>query len=227
MRDEILPELFWISGSPPSWRVMLALTLKGVAYESRRLDHGRGENKTPAYLKLNPKGQVPTLRHGPVVVRESIAILAYSDRAWPDHPIFGRNAAESAAIWQDVMVFEVDLRPAASFIAPALLRGSSDRDPAAMRAAVDQLLAGLDQIEARLSDTAFLSGNLPTAADCWLFPTLGWIDRAIAKTSNRVAPDLAEYAEARPALSAWRQRVMALPGVAETYPPHWAEAPAA
>ena len=223
MHDETQPDLFWISGSPPAWRVMLALVLKGVSFRSKRLDHGKGENRSPDYLALNPKGQVPTLRHGPIVIRESIAILAYLDRAWPDRPIFGATPAEAARIWQDVMVFEADLRPAATIIAPTLLRGQAGRDPDALDNAIAQFLSGLDEVEPRLADAAFLGGDTPAAADCWLYPTLGWIDRAIAKTDGPVAPDLATYSNHRPALAAWRTRLGALPGVAGTHPPHWAD----
>jgi glutathione S-transferase len=71
------PTLYWISGSPPAWRVMLAMVLKDIAFTSRRLDHAKGENRTAEYLALNPKGQVPTVTFGETVVRESIAILAW------------------------------------------------------------------------------------------------------------------------------------------------------
>lgn len=222
MTDLTQPDLYWISGSPPAWRVMLALVVKGVPFTSRRLDHGKGENRDAAYLALNPKGQVPTLRHGPVVIRESIAILAYLDRAWPDRPIFGATAAEAAQIWQDVMVFEADLRPAATVIAPTLLRGASAADPARLQDATDQFLAGLDALEPRLAAAPYLSGDAPAAADCWLYPTLGWIDRALASTTDSVSPALATYSN-RPALAAWRTRLGALPGVAATHPPHWAD----
>ena len=104
------PQLYWISGSPPAWRVMLALTLKGIAFESRQLDHGAGENHAPEYLKLNPKGQVPTLVMGDLVIRESIAILGWLDRAVAERPIWGATTEDAAQVWQDVMEMEAVLR---------------------------------------------------------------------------------------------------------------------
>ena len=215
------PELFWISGSPPSWRVMLALTLKGVDVRLHRLDHAAGENRTTAYLALNPKGQVPTLRHGPIILRESLAILAYLDRAWPDQPLFGADASQAAAIWQDVALFEADLGPAAKVIAPTLLRNQSAARADALRAAITAYLAALDGVASALDWRAHISAAGPSASDCWLFPTVHWIARAIEKTSDPVPPALRDHLTARPALQAWCARIAALPGVAATYPPHW------
>ncbi|WP_323690371.1 glutathione S-transferase N-terminal domain-containing protein [Rhizobium sp. AN95] len=57
-------ELYWISGSPYSWRVQLALEYKQVPYISRRLDTGKKENRSPEFLALNPRGKVPVLTTG-------------------------------------------------------------------------------------------------------------------------------------------------------------------
>lgn len=215
------PELYWISGSPPAWRVMLALTLKGVPFRSRRLDHGKGENKTPAYLALNPKGQVPTLVHDGLVVRESIAILAYLDRAWVNRPIFGATPAEAAAIWQDVMLFEGDLRPAVTTIAQSLLGNRSKERAEALAAAVGTLDQHYTALSTRLTDAPYLGGSEPMAADIWLYPAMGWIGRGIERTRDAVPPALAKWRVAHPALAAWHDRLAALPGVDATYPPHW------
>jgi glutathione S-transferase len=55
-------ELYFISGPPPCWTVMLALEIKGLAYGQRRLSNTKGEQKSADFLKLNPRGQVPVLR---------------------------------------------------------------------------------------------------------------------------------------------------------------------
>ena len=83
------PELYFISGSPPAWRVTLALWAKGIPYTARRLHTDNGGNRTVDYLALNPRGQVPTLVHSGTALTESVAILAYLDAAWPERPVFG------------------------------------------------------------------------------------------------------------------------------------------
>jgi glutathione S-transferase len=49
----------------------------GVPFDVRTIDIRRGEQKSPAYLKLNPAGKVPTLTDGDVVVSENPAIGIY------------------------------------------------------------------------------------------------------------------------------------------------------
>jgi Glutathione S-transferase, N-terminal domain len=51
-------ELFWGSGSPYSWRVLLALEFKRLRYESRLLDLSKLEHRSADMLKLNPRGRV-------------------------------------------------------------------------------------------------------------------------------------------------------------------------
>ncbi len=51
--------LYWGSGSPPCWRVMLALEEKGLSgYGQQLLSFGKKEHKTEEILALNPRGQV-------------------------------------------------------------------------------------------------------------------------------------------------------------------------
>ena len=93
-------ELYWGSGSPFVWRVMLTLEVKGLAYESKLLEFSKGEHKTPAYLRLNPRGKVPTLKDGDFVLYESLAIMSYLDRKYPEPPLFGKTPEETGLIWR-------------------------------------------------------------------------------------------------------------------------------
>ena len=209
------PILYWISGSPPAWRVMLALVIKGIAFESRQLDHGAGENRAPEYLALNPKGQVPTLVWGDVVIRESMAILGWLDWAVPSRSIWGNDTAHAAQTWQQTVLFETDLRPSVTEIATGLLRG---REISA--GAIATLTAEADRLENQLSSTGFLGGEAPMANDIWLYPTLHWVARGVALNAAP-PPPIARLTASRPSLAAWMDLMAALPGVAGTYPPHW------
>ena len=76
-------ELFWA----PRTRALRALWMleeAGVAYERRRVDLAAGEQRSPAFLAVNPLGKVPALRDGAVCVAESAAICAYVAEAVPD-----------------------------------------------------------------------------------------------------------------------------------------------
>ena len=94
-------ELYWVSGSPFSWRVILTLEVKRVQYESKLLEFSKEEHRSPGYLKLNPRGKVPTLKDGVFTLYESLAIMAYLDRKYPDPSLFGRSPEETGLIWRD------------------------------------------------------------------------------------------------------------------------------
>ena len=57
-------ELYFISGSPPGWSVMLALGVKDLDYTPRRLSNSAGDQKSLEYLAINPRGHVPVLLDG-------------------------------------------------------------------------------------------------------------------------------------------------------------------
>ena len=92
-------EIYWGSGSPFAWRVLLAAELKRIPYESKLLEFSKGDLKTPEFLALNPRGKVPVIRDGDFVLAESMAILAYLDRKQPEPPLFGRTAEDAGRIW--------------------------------------------------------------------------------------------------------------------------------
>ena len=75
--------LYWGSGSPFSWRVLLALEHKGLPYESQLLHFDKQEHQSPQMLKMNPRGRVPVLKDGDYVVFESVAVLYYLDVKYP------------------------------------------------------------------------------------------------------------------------------------------------
>jgi len=91
-------DVYWGSGSPYSWRVLLALEHKGLEYRGHLLSLDMQEHKSPHMLALNPRGRVPTVRDGDYVVFESLAVMYYLDRKYPHKPLFGDSAEEGAVI---------------------------------------------------------------------------------------------------------------------------------
>ncbi len=64
-------------------KVRIALSEKKLPWESRHIDLFHFENWSPEYVKINPKGVVPTLLHGGATITESNIILEYLDDAFP------------------------------------------------------------------------------------------------------------------------------------------------
>ena len=81
-------ELYYYENSVCSERVLMTLAEKGVDdWIGHHLDLFKGEEANFEYLKLNPKGQVPTLVHHGRVIRESSIICEYLDDLHADHPL--------------------------------------------------------------------------------------------------------------------------------------------
>src|SRR5215831_16134828 len=174
-------ELFWASGSPFSWRVLLALELKRLPYESHLLQFSKGDLATPAFVAMNPRKRVPVLRDGDDVVYESVAILAYLDRKYPEPPLFGRTAGEAGRIWrlccEELAYLD---EPAHAYILP-LYGNRADAEAAAVRAAVPVVQAELARLEAALGAQEWLAGDRISAADLAAFPIIKSLERASMK----------------------------------------------
>jgi glutathione S-transferase len=221
-------DLHWVSGSPYAWRVQLALVLKGQSYVSHRHQFTPDDIRGPAYLALNPRGRVPTLVHDGFVLYESIAILAYLDRRFPDPPLFGRTPEETGLVWRHIAEYTAYVDVAAEDYIVPLYFGSAGEHADAVRNARGVILAELDRWNAHLAGAEWLVGTGITAADVVLFPALKSVERASGKELARTLEvDVPPTAERWPNLAAWAWRIEALPGVASTWPPHWGPPPGA
>lgn len=91
-------ELYHYDRSTAAQKVRIALAEKALAWESRVLDTSVGvrEHLRPEYLKLNPRGLVPTLVHDGRPICESQIILEYIEDAFPDHPLRPTDLVERA-----------------------------------------------------------------------------------------------------------------------------------
>jgi len=77
-------------------KVRITLLEKGLTWEARKVDLFKTEQYDPEYLKLNPKGVVPTLVHDGTPIIESTLICEYLDDTFPDPPLVPKDPAERA-----------------------------------------------------------------------------------------------------------------------------------
>lgn len=215
-------EIYWISGSAPAWRVLLTLEAKGLSYNSRVLRTDKKEQKEPWFLELNPRGQIPLLRDGDLVVSESLAVMHYLDSKYPSPRLFGEDPRRTAKIEQSVheILAYVDA-PVANFVQP-VFRGKIDANRTSMEDAAHRIKAELAALDESLGSVTWLAGKDYSAADVVFTPTLQRLLRAIEKES-RLAKELGlgELAEAYPAVEKWNRHVQSLPSFDATFPPHW------
>ena len=89
-------ELYHNDMSVCAAKVRLALAEKGLEYTGHHINLRSGEQKKPEYVKLNPKGVVPTLVHDGFVVCESVIINEYIDDAF-EGPALMPDSAQGRA----------------------------------------------------------------------------------------------------------------------------------
>lgn len=178
-----------------SHRVRLFLSLLGIQYALVNVDLTGGEHKAPAFLRLNPFGQVPVLEDGGTLISDSNAILVYLAKRhgadWlPEDP------AGAAAVqrWLSVAAGEVAFGPAA---ARAVVLFNRQGDAVELIARTHRLLAVID---AELASRPWIAGPAGTIADVALYSYI-----SSAPEGN---VDLAGY----PHVLAWLASVEALPG---------------
>ena len=119
-------DVYWGSGSPYSWRVLLALEHKGLEYRSHLLSLAMQEHKTPQMMAMTPRGRVPVLKDGDYVVFESLAVMYYLDRKYPAKPLFGDSPEEGAVIMRVCCEFQAYIEPHVMRITRALLNRIGD-----------------------------------------------------------------------------------------------------
>ena len=122
-------EVYWASGSPFSWRVLLTLEVKQLPYQLKLLTFSQREHKSPEYLALNPRGKVPTLKDDDFLLYESLAIMTYLDSKYPERPLFGRTPQEIGTIWRLVsegISYVCD--PIGKVVGPLFFGGAAEKE---------------------------------------------------------------------------------------------------
>ncbi|WP_282605385.1 glutathione S-transferase family protein [Pelagibius sp. Alg239-R121] len=220
--------LHTISGAPCGWRAMLGFAFKGVDYEAHYLQGSKREHETPAFLQLNPRAKVPVMEADGLVLRDSIAILAWLDSFHPERPLFGATTAETAAVWQIVLECCEYLQPATNGVVFPVFAGDGcalapdSQEAGELHSAAETLNGECAFLETTLGDKTFLCGPAPSAADAVAYAEIGRIQRAIETKPDAMASlGYDRFDHNYPHLAAWRIRISRLPGVAATAPVHW------
>ena len=95
------------------YKVRLLLGLLGVAYQRQPVDLLNGEHKTLEFLAVNPFGQVPALKEGSLILRDSQAILVWLARKYGNDAWMPRDPDQEAMVnaWLYTAAYEVRLGP--------------------------------------------------------------------------------------------------------------------
>jgi len=177
-------------------RAVLFASLIDIPHELIEVDLPNGAHKQPAFLAMNPFGQVPVLDDDGVVISDSTAILVYLAKKTGRTDWLPDDARGAAAVqrWLSVAAGEVAYGPAAARLI-TVFNAKFHADEVIARAH-----AILSKMEQHLTDREWLVGEGPTIADVAIYSYV-----AQAPEGN---VDLSGY----PAVNALLRRVEALPG---------------
>ncbi|MGB2026979.1 MAG: maleylacetoacetate isomerase [Candidatus Puniceispirillaceae bacterium] len=200
MTDVVLYD-YWRSSA--SFRVRIALHLKGIPFSTVAVNLLDGSQRSAAHLTRNPQGFVPALAIDGMMMTQSLAILEYLDARMPEPPLLPDDPAEAARLRAIAHAIAMEIHPICnpSVVAhhAAAFDGDADDKAAWMRHFIDKGLRAVDRLADHPRTDSFLHGDAPGLADCVLVPQI--------YNARRWGVDLA----AMPSLVAIDAACMALP----------------
>lgn len=162
--------------STASWRVRIALALKGreavqVAHHLRK-----GEQRAPEYLALNPQGLLPSLvTDDGAVLTQSLAIIEYLDEIAPQPALLPADPVQRAKVRAVAQAVACDIHPVQNLKVLQRLRDLGLSEDQVTGWAAQTIEEGLDAVDKLLADQPgpFAFGDAPTLADLCIVPQLG------------------------------------------------------
>jgi maleylpyruvate isomerase len=170
----VTPHLHGFFRSSASWRVRIALALKGIDYSHSFYRLRAGEQRSAAYLALNPQGLVPALEIDGLVLTQSLAIIDYLDERHPEPPLGGASPAERARIRAFTLAIACEIHPVQNLKILQRIEALTGSESAAQDWARDVNHEGLIACAALLpaGGMPFCFGDRPTLADICLIPQM-------------------------------------------------------
>ncbi|ALU88142.1 maleylacetoacetate isomerase [Herbaspirillum rubrisubalbicans] len=199
--------------SSASYRVRIALNLKGVAYETAAvhlLNQG-GEQLLPAFTQVNPHALVPVLADQGRLLTQSMAMLEYLEERYPTPALLPGDAFQRAHIRELALAIACEIHPLNNLRVLRYLKHQLAVDEAQKTAWIQHWIKlGFSALEQQLAaDTTrghFCVGDAPTMADCFLVPQIF--------NARRFEVDMAPY----PTLCAIDAACNALPAFQQAHP---------
>ena len=189
-------KLYMTPSSGNAYKVRLLLEMLKVPYEKAELDWAGKEHKQPAFLAINPRGQVPALEDDGRVFWDSSACLVYVARKHGGEKWLPTDAAGMAEVMQWLALANNELHYGLQWA-----RGVMNKiKTGSLEEYQGYGNKGLEILEARLKSNEWLALGRPTIADLACYPYVS------------VSPEGGFKLESYPAVQAWLKRVEALPG---------------
>lgn len=200
-------ELHGYFRSSASYRVRIALNLKGLEYDYHPVNLLKGEQRGDAYRELNPQGLVPALVDDGSVLTQSLAIMEWLEEQHPQHALLPESPAERARIRALAYNVACDIQPVQNLRVLKYLQselGASDEQKVAwIRHWIDMGFGALEKQLANSGKGPFANGDAPGLFECCLIPQIYNAERFGLET--KPYPGIHRIAEACAALPAFER----------------------
>lgn len=172
--------------SSATYRVRIALNLKGLDYTKHGVDLLDNQQHSPAYLEKNPQGLVPALDTPQGVIAQSLAIIEWLETQYPQPALLPGNPAQQALIRSTAYAIACDIHPLNNLRVQSYLDQELGQSKAAiMKWYYHWIDQGFVAIETTIEAAPFCFGDSPSLADVYLIPQV--------YNAYRFAMDLSRY----------------------------------
>lgn len=159
--------------SSASFRVRIALNLKGLDYDRVEISLIAGDQRSDAYLELNAQGFVPLLIADGETIIQSLAIIDWLDRAHPEPRLIPDAPMPRAVALAQAQVIASDIHPLNNLrVLKYLTRDLGLNEITKDRWIATWIAQGFDALEAMAGEGTYLGGETPGIADCCLVPQM-------------------------------------------------------
>ena len=159
--------------SSASYRVRIALNLKGVAYRRVLLDLTKGDQSGADYTALNPQGLVPALAIDGLLLTQSLAIIDYLDAQYKDPPMVSSDPASRSRTLAQALLIAADIHPINNLRVLGYLRRELGQGEEAVGAWYRHWIAvGFHALEQQAPAEGLFGGDTPNMADVCLVPQM-------------------------------------------------------
>lgn len=169
-------QLFTYYRSTSSYRVRIALALKGLEYQAvpvNLIAPQGGEQRQPAFLAINPQGRVPALRTDEgAILTQSPAIIEYLEERYPQSSLLSKDLAVRAHERAVAALVACDIHPLHNVSVLNQLRQLGQGEEQVTQWISHWISQGLAAIEQLIGDSGYCFGAEPGLADVYLIPQL-------------------------------------------------------
>lgn len=159
--------------SSASFRVRIAMNLKGLEYERVEVSLIAGDQRSDAYLEQNAQGFVPMLVVDGEPIIQSMAIIDWLDRAYPEPRLIPDEPMPRAVALARAQVIASDIHPLNNLrVLKYLTKDLGLNEQTKDRWIATWIAQGFEALEAMAGEGRYLGGDAPGIADCCLVPQM-------------------------------------------------------